>query len=109
MAQNLVLFQKLVDAAGSTNLRDQMLPKEEDCRRELLRQLCEVIEQLNQREAYIAEIKVLGPRVKPLSFMIEIHTEETDKHNLLREMLAESEVLLRRKWWYCSKVLTIGL
>ncbi|GJS82760.1 hypothetical protein Tco_0749301 [Tanacetum coccineum] len=59
MALNLVLFQELTDAAGSTNLRDQI-----------------------QLEAYIVEIKVLGPRllaVEPLSYVIKIHTQETDK------------------------------
>ncbi|GKC68132.1 hypothetical protein Tco_1100730, partial [Tanacetum coccineum] len=63
MAQ-MVSFQELVDASRSTNLRDKMyvlfqraVREDEDCGRELIRQLCEVIEQLSQREAYIAEIK----------------------------------------------------
>ncbi|GKD17657.1 hypothetical protein Tco_1206815 [Tanacetum coccineum] len=84
MTQNLVLFQELADAAGSTNLRDQMyvlfqraIREEEDRGRELLCQLSEVTKRTSQREAYTTEIKVLGPgqlAVKPLSFMIEIHT-----------------------------------
>ncbi|GKA50032.1 hypothetical protein Tco_0743105 [Tanacetum coccineum] len=69
--------------------------EEEDCGRVLLRQISEVTERLSQLEAYIALIKVLGPRVltvEPLSYMIEIQTQEIDKLNLLREMLAEYEV-----------------
>ncbi|GJT85499.1 hypothetical protein Tco_1067216 [Tanacetum coccineum] len=75
---------ELADAAGSTNLRDQMyvlfqraIREEEDRGRELLCQLSEVTKRTSQREAYTTEIKVLGPgqlAVKPLSFMIEIHT-----------------------------------
>ncbi|GKC12674.1 hypothetical protein Tco_1009456 [Tanacetum coccineum] len=83
-----VLFQRVVS-------------EEEDWERMLLRQTIEVTERLSQYEAYIAEIKVLGPRlvaVEPLSYMIEIHTQKTDKLNQLREMLAESQVRLRRKW-----------
>nr|GFA41359.1 hypothetical protein [Tanacetum cinerariifolium] len=84
LSPHLVLFQELYDAAGSTNLKDQMyvlfqrdVSEEEDWGRVLLRQISEVIERLSQCEAYIAEIKVLRPRllaVEPFSYMIEIHT-----------------------------------
>nr|GEX37957.1 hypothetical protein [Tanacetum cinerariifolium] len=63
MASNLVLFQELSNAAGSTNLRDQMyvlfqrvVSKEEDWGRVLLRQISEVTKRLSQCEAYIAEL-----------------------------------------------------
>nr|GEY46826.1 RNA-directed DNA polymerase, eukaryota [Tanacetum cinerariifolium] len=89
------------------SIRDQMyvlfqraVSKEEDWGRVLLRQISEVTKRLSQCEAYIAELTVLGPRllvVEPLSYMIEIHTQKTDKLNQLREMLAESQVRLRRK------------
>ncbi|GKC83445.1 hypothetical protein Tco_1139162 [Tanacetum coccineum] len=62
---------------------------EEDWERVLLRQISEVTGRLSQCESYIVELKVLGPRlfvVEPLSYMIEIHTQKTDKLNQLREM-----------------------
>ncbi|GKB46491.1 hypothetical protein Tco_0897244, partial [Tanacetum coccineum] len=76
-----VLFQRAVS-------------EEEDWGRVLLDRISEVTERLSQCEAYIAEIKVLGPRlfaVEPLSYMIKIHTQKTDKLNQLRERLAESQ------------------
>ncbi|GKD28667.1 hypothetical protein Tco_1239445, partial [Tanacetum coccineum] len=67
---------------------------------ELEREICEVTERLSQREAYIAEMEVLGPRllaVQSLGYMREIYNQETEKLNSLREMLAASQVRLRRK------------
>ncbi|GJZ61456.1 hypothetical protein Tco_0617593, partial [Tanacetum coccineum] len=71
---------ELADAAGSTNLRDQMYVlfqravwEEEDCRRVLPSQISEVNKRLSKLEAYIVDIKVLGLRllaVEPLGYMI---------------------------------------
>nr|GEW03099.1 hypothetical protein [Tanacetum cinerariifolium] len=86
--------------------------KEEDYGRFLLRQISEVTKRLSQREAYIDEMEVLGPHMlaaQPLGYMKEIYNQETEKLNSLREILAASQVRLRRKWWYCSRILTIGL
>ncbi|GJX03711.1 hypothetical protein Tco_0189627 [Tanacetum coccineum] len=110
MAPRLVLFQELAEAAGgSTKLQDQMYVifqrevwEEEDYGRFLLRQISEVTERLSNREAYIAEMEILGPHmlaIQPLGYMREIYNQETEKLNLLREALAASQVRLRRKWW----------
>ncbi|GJY24426.1 hypothetical protein Tco_0398084 [Tanacetum coccineum] len=110
MAPRLVLFQELAEAdGGSTKLQDQMyvifqreVRKEEDYGRFVLRQVSEVTERLSNRESYIAEMEILGPRmlvVQPLGYMREIYNQETEKLNSLREALAASQVRLRRKWW----------